>query len=192
MGGDNQYTLRTVALIALMLVAGQTLILFSMGHPLICSCGYVKLWEGAVLSVGASQQFTDWYSFSHVVHGFIFYLLFWLLFPRMTVAKRFLLALGMEVCWEIIENTPTVINLYRDQALAQGYAGDSILNSLSDTAMMIFGFVLSWRFPTWSIIALAVGMEIFTGYMIHDNLTLNVLNFIHPFEFIRDWQNAAL
>jgi hypothetical protein len=137
-----------------------------------------------------SQQLTDWYSFSHIIHGFLFYLLLWLLFPKMPVMWRLAIAVGIEGVWEIAENTPWVINAYRSQALAKGYSGDSIINSLMDTVSMAFGFILAWKLPWKVTAALGVAMEIGVAYFIHDNLTLNVLGFIHHFDFIDKWQSG--
>lgn len=170
------------------LIAIQAAILYLFGQPPLCVCGDVKLWEGVVLSSENSQHLTDWYTFSHVIHGLLFYLGLWYFFPRMSPGKRFLFAVGIEVAWEIVENTPMVINHYREQALAQGYTGDSIINSIFDTIAMMFGFLLAWRFPVWVTIALALLLELFVVYMIRDNLTLNVLNLIHQFPFVATWQ----
>lgn len=175
--------------IGAVLLAVQAAVLWWFGQPALCECGVVKLWEGDVWSVGNSQQFFDWYTFSHVIHGFIFYLVTVLVFPRMRASQRILIALGLEIAWEIAENTPYVIDLYRQQALAVGYTGDSILNSLLDSSSMLLGFVLAWRLPVWLIVSLALAMEAFVGYMIHDNLTLNILNFIHQFDVVKDWQS---
>ncbi len=173
------------------LVVLQVAVLFHLGQPFICECGYVKAWEGVVLSVGNSQHLSDWYSFSHVIHGVIFYLLLWLVFPRMPVGYRLLIAISIEIAWELFENTPFVINKYREQALAVGYVGDSILNSVSDTLMMIVGFVLAWRLPVWSVVVLALAAEVFVAFYIHDNLTLNILNFVYPIEAVTEWQAGS-
>src|SRR3989344_7898267 len=137
-----------------LLIAAQALVLYLMGQPTICTCGYVKVWEGAVLSSGNSQHLIDWYTFSHIIHGFLFYLGLWFFFPRLSMPKRFLLALTLEVGWEMFENTPMVIEHYRQQALAQGYIGDSIINSISDTIAMVIGFLIAWKWPVWSVVAL--------------------------------------
>ena len=183
--------LAVTALIALALVAAQAITLFIFGQPPICTCGVVKLWEPGVLSSGNSQHLSDWYSFSHIVHGFIFYGLLALLMPRVPVRLRLLMALGVEIAWEITENTPMVIQHYREQALAQGYTGDSIINSVSDSIMMVIGFVFAWRFPWRATLALAIVLELFALYMIRDNLTLNVIGLIHPVQAISDWQAAG-
>ena len=166
----------------------QVLALSSLGQPPICTCGYVKLWENVVLSSGNSQHLSDWYTFSHVIHGFLFYLALWFFFPRMPLKWRLALALGIEAGWEVIENTPVVIDHYRQQALAQGYTGDSIINSLFDTLAALLGFLLAWRLPILAVVALGVGLELFVGLMIRDSLALNILNFIHVFPMIATWQ----
>jgi hypothetical protein len=143
------------------------------------------------LSAGNSQHVSDWYTFSHLIHGLLFYWLLGLLFPRLPMLARLGIAVGVEVGWEIIENTPWLIDHYRQQALAQGYTGDSILNSLSDTAAMLLGFVLAWRLPVWASITLAVGLEGVSLYFIRDGLTLNILNLLHHFDTIDAWQSGA-
>ena len=114
----GQLSLARSLLIAAGLVALQALALLVMGHPPICTCGYVKLWHGVVASPENSQHITDWYSFSHVIHGFGFYLILWLVAPRMPIGLRFVIAIGLEVGWEILENTRMVMERYRQTALA--------------------------------------------------------------------------
>jgi len=169
----------------------QAFVLFLFGQPPICTCGYVKVWEGVVLSSGNSQHLIDWYTFSHIIHGFIFYGILYLLVPGMSVWQRLLIATGFEVAWEITENTPMVIQHYREQALSQGYVGDSIINSVSDSMAMIVGFVLAWRLPAWATIAIAMFLEVWVGCTIRDNLTLNIVNLIHQFDFITAWQSGG-
>ena len=173
------------------LLATQGIVLYLLGQPLICECGYIKQWEGVVVSIGNSQQLTDWYTFSHVIHGFLFYLGLWYFFPRMSVLQRLVIVTGIEAGWEIFENTPMVIEHYRQQALAAGYVGDSIINSVLDTIAMIVGFLFATRAPVAATIATGIGLELWVGYSIRDGLTLNVLNFIHQFQFIKDWQSRG-
>ena len=173
------------------LVAVQVGVLYLLGQPAICACGYVKVWEGVVASIGNSQHLSDWYTFSHIIHGLIFYAVLTLLFPRVPVMWRLVCAVGAEVAWEILENTPMVIQHYRNQALAQGYVGDSILNSLSDTLAMIGGFLLAWRLPVWTSVVLVLVLELFVGYSIRDGLLLNIVNLAYPFEFIATWQTGG-
>lgn len=166
----------------------QAYVLYLFGQPATCTCGYVKFWEGVVQSSGNSQHLTDWYTFSHIIHGFIFYLVLRWSFPQLKVWQRLLLAMGIEVAWEILENTPMVIQHYREQALAQGYVGDSIINSVSDTLAMVVGFFMALRLPLWLVVVIALTLEVFTAYMIRDNLTLNIVNLIYVFPPIASWQ----
>lgn len=180
--------LRTYVLIGVLLVALQGLALFLMGQPLFCQCGYIKLWHGVILSGENSQQLFDWYTFSHIAHGFIFYWILSIIAPRIPLGVRLLIAIGIEISWELIENTPTVINHYRQQALAQGYIGDSILNSVSDTLSAVAGFMLARKLPTKYVIAIAIVMELFTIYMVRDGLVFNVVNLVFPIEMLQEWQ----
>ncbi|NUM54192.1 MAG: DUF2585 domain-containing protein [Candidatus Hydrogenedentes bacterium] len=166
----------------------QATVLYLFGQPPICTCGYVKAWEGVVKSSGNSQHLTDWYTFSHIIHGLAFYGLLTWAFPKMPVAWRFAGAVGLEAGWEILENTPMVINHYRKQALAQGYVGDSIINSVCDNLSMIAGFAFAWRARVWMTVGLVAAFELFTLACIRDNLTLNIINLIHPIDAIGRWQ----
>jgi hypothetical protein len=179
--------------IALMLglLLGQALMLRSMGRLWICSCGSVRLWVGDIWSPELSQQVFDWYTFSHIVHGILFYGLLRLVLPGAPVLTRLAIAVGIEATWEIAENSPWVIEAYRQQALAAGYTGDTILNSLSDTASMMAGFALARLLPWQATVALAVVLEAGAAWFVHDNLTLNILNFIHRFPAIDAWQSRA-
>jgi len=181
---------------AAMLIVLQAVILHHMGQPLIAASGRILLWVGNPFSPETSQQLSDWYSFSHIIHGFIFYGLLRLAAPRQPVGARLLIAMAIEICWEITENSPAVIQHYREQALAVGYVGDSILNSVSDTVMMSTGFIFASRVRARTVVALALGFELFTAYAIRDNLTLNVINLLAPAQwapirFLRDWQAGA-
>jgi hypothetical protein len=175
--------------LGLMLV--QALVLHAMGRVWICSCGTVRLWVGDIWSPELSQQLFDWYTPSHIVHGILFYGLLHLMAPRLPVANRLAIALGIEVSWEIAENSPWVIEAYRKQALAAGYTGDSIINSLLDSVAMMTGFAIARLIPWQATMALVLVLEVGTGWLVHDNLTLNILNFIHRFPAIEAWQSRA-
>jgi len=174
------------------IVAGLALlqagILLAMGRLPACACGYVKLWHGVVRSAENSQHVADWYTFSHVIHGLAFYWILSRLAGRLPVGCRAALAVLAEVAWEILENSPIVINRYRAATVSFDYSGDTIVNSVSDVVACLAGFFLARRLPVAVGVGLVVTMELFVGYCIRDNLTLNVIMLLYPIDAIRTWQ----
>jgi hypothetical protein len=177
-------------LIALGLVVAAAVVLLGMGRPAICTCGEVKLWVGTVQGPDNSQHLADWYTPSHIIHGFLFYWLGWLFLRRNPAGDRLLAAVLIEAGWEILENSQYIIDRYREATMALGYNGDSVVNSIADIGWMMLGFLLARRLPVWATIALAVTFELLTLIVIRDNLTLNVLMLIAPVDAIRTWQAA--
>jgi hypothetical protein len=163
-------------------------LLHLMGQPFMYEGGYIKLWHGIVVSGENSQHLSDWYTLSHIIHGVLFYALLTFLFPRMPLGWRLMLAIGIEMSWELFENTDMIINRYREQALAQGYFGDSIVNSLGDVLAVIAGFFLTWKLPKWGAVVLVIALELAALYMIRDALTLNIIQLLHPIDAIGAWQ----
>ena len=187
----SRMTARRAAVAALLIVVIAAVILLAMGRNPICTCGAVDLWVGGRDSPKTSQMLADWYSTSHIVHGLLFYAALWLVAQRWPVEWRFLTALLIEASWEIIENTPMVIDRYRHATAALGYNGDSVLNSVSDIAMMAIGFLAARKLPVWAAIALLVVLELVPLYVIRDNLALNVWMLLWPDEAIAAWQSAG-
>jgi hypothetical protein len=184
-------TRRRAALAAILIVATAAIVLLALGRNPICTCGTVDLWVGSRDSPKTSQMLADWYSFSHIVHGLLFYAALWLIARRWPVERRFVVALLIEASWEVLENTPMIIDRYREATAALGYTGDSVLNSLSDIAMMGLGFLMARRLPLWAAITLVLALELVPLLAIRDNLTLNIWMLLWPTESLAAWQASG-
>ena len=181
---------RPKPILALVAVLVATVaILLALGRPPICDCGAVALW-GRV-GPTQSQMLADWYSASHIVHGFLFYAALYLAARRWPVERRFIVALLVEAAWETVENTPLIIDRYREATIALGYTGDSILNSASDIAMMAVGFLAARKLPVWASVVLVALLELVPLLVIRDNLVLNVWMLLAPNDALRAWQAGA-
>ncbi len=173
---------------AFALVAGAAILLLWMGREPVCKCGYVKLWHGVTMSSENSQHVFDWYTFSHIIHGFIFFGLLWLVGRNWSLGLRLVVATLVESAWEVFENTDMIINRYREVTISLDYYGDSVLNSVFDILAMVLGFYGAWRLPVWVTIAAALAMELIVGAIIRDNLTLNIIMLVWPLDAIKVWQ----
>lgn len=188
MSGTERMDSRRIGLAVLAVVAVLVVSEWAMGRTFLGPDGKFAFWEGDIWSSGCSQRIADAYAFSHIGHGIIFYGFLWLVARRLPVRVRFLLAVLIEAGWELLENSPIIINRYREATMASGYSGDSILNSVSDLAMMSLGFLLAWRAKPWVSIGVFLAMEIGCALWIRDNLTLNVIMLLYPLEAIKEWQ----
>lgn len=182
--------LSTVAVLALVAAAE-----FFLGRTFLGPDGQFGWWSGEVLSPTNSQRVADVYSFSHIIHGILFFAFLWLIARRLPLKHRFLIAMLLEAGWEILENSPIIINRYREATIAVGYVGDSVLNSVADVAMAALGFLiafLSVRFSKiWISVALIIIFEFGTLFWVRDNFTLNVFMLVYPLESVRSWQSEG-
>lgn len=186
MSGAN----RIPYLVTALLVLATCAILLWMGRVPWCDCGHVDIW-GTVGTDEASQQVMDWYTPSHLLHGFIFYAALWLVARRVSPGWRLVVATLVECAWEIVENTNAIIERYRAVTISLDYYGDSVLNSASDVLAMVLGFWLARKLPLWASVAIVIGFELLTMAIIRDGLALNVIMLLYPLDIIRDWQAAS-
>ncbi|WP_084184580.1 DUF2585 family protein [Sphingomonas astaxanthinifaciens] len=160
-----------------------------MGRPPLYKGGLIQLW--GPVGPKQSQMIFDWYSASHIIHGFLFYAILHTIGRPKKPEQRLLLATIVESAWELVENSPVIINRYREATIALGYRGDSILNSVSDILLMIAGFLLAKRLPVWASVMIVLVLELVPLAIIRDNLTLNIWMLVAPNDAIRHWQAGA-
>jgi hypothetical protein len=175
-------------LATIVIVAAALVQLHRQGRMWVCSCGQVRLWVGNTWSPENSQQFLDPYSFTHLLHGFIFYGLLALIVPRWPLAWRLWLAVSFEALWEVVENTNFIIDRYRGVTAAIGYQGDTILNSFGDILSFGVGFMLARRLGLFRSVAVFVVTEVVLVVWIRDSLILNVIMLVYPIDGLRAWQ----
>ncbi len=178
----------TPILITLGIILLTAAYLLWIGREPICKCGYVKLWHGVVVSAENSQHLTDWYTPSHIIHGFLFFGALWLVARRMTLGWRLAIATLVECAWEIVENSDAVIERYRTVTISLDYYGDSVINTVFDVLAMILGFWLAAKLPVWVTVGLIVLFEGVTMLIIRDGLALNVLMLLYPLDSVAQWQ----
>ena len=164
------------------------LTLHLMGRRLWCACGSPAPWSWDIFSAHNSQHLIDPYTFTHVLHGVLYYALLRLALGTRWPSARLLLALAIEVAWEIVENTPAVIAAYRKTTLAAGYTGDTIANSLADVAACLLGYAAAMSLPAVVSAAGVVAVEAALLLTIRDSLLLNIVMLLRPIEAIRTWQ----
>ena len=187
--GYRQYAWIIAAGLAVLVIAAA--VELWMGRLPFGPDGKFGFWEGNIWSSEQSQRFVDPYTFSHFIHGILFYALLWLVARTVPVRYRLVCALVLEGAWEILENSPIVINRYRAVTISLGYVGDSVVNSMSDIVFAGLGFLFAWRARLWMAIVVVVALEVGTAFWVRDNLTLNIIMLVHPIDAIKAWQMAG-
>jgi hypothetical protein len=189
--GMSRLTTIPALLIGLGILAITAGLLYAAGRSPICPCGTVKLFDFVPKAAEDSQHIFDWYTFSHILHGLIFYFFIWLIGRgRVPFLVGILIALVLESGWELFENSQYIINRYQSQSISEHYNGDSILNAIGDILTMAAGFFLASLLPVLASIALLIGIEVWMAWMIRDNLTLNIISLTHPIPAITEWQEG--
>ena len=176
--------------IALIIIVAAAVVLIAMGRIPFCKCGIIAFWSSDVSSNQQSQQFTDPYTFTHVLHGIGLYFLVWLLWGRkLTIGQRLILAVALESGWEILENTEFILNRYRAATISFDYWGDSVFNSVGDIIAMMIGFWLTAKIPWWGSLIAFIVIDCLLLFFIRDSLIINIIMLIHPVEAIKTWQS---
>jgi hypothetical protein len=164
---------------------------YAMGRRAWGTGGTPGFWSSGINSEHNSQYLLDPYSFTHVIHGVLFYGLLWLAARKWPVPVRMLAALIVESTWEMLENSDFIIDRYRAQTISVDYYGDSIVNSMADIMAAMLGFCLAWRLPPLVMAAGVIAVEAALALTVRDNLTINVIMLIHPVQAIRTWQAGS-
>ena len=178
----------SIVLAVLALFAATAAIELWLGRLRLGPDGAFGWWESNIWSSEQSQRFADPYSFSHIVHGVLFYAGLWLVAPGSPMRYRFLAAVVLECAWEVLENSPIIINRYRAVTISLGYVGDSVLNSISDILMMCLGFAAASLWRVWMSVVFVIGVEVAMALWVRDNLALNIIMLVRPVDAIRAGQ----
>lgn len=182
----NKNLIVAIAVLAVLILT--VLLLHSEGRLWICSCGKLQVWAGQVCSANNSQHFLDPYSFTHVLHGFLYLWLLLLIARRLAPAWQFWFSVTLACAWEVFENSDFIINRYRTETAALGYQGDTVVNSLGDILCCAAGFVVARRLGLRRSLIVFVCMELVLFVWIRDSLTLEILMLIHPIDALKAWQ----
>lgn len=181
-----------IVILLSVLVLGVTgWIEYYSGRSLLGPSGTFGWWEPSVWSAENSQRVADAYSFSHIIHGILFYAFLWWVARKVPLKYRFVIALVMEASWELLENSPIIIDRYRSVTIALGYVGDSVLNSVSDVLMVAIGFLMARYSNFWVSVFLVIAMELGCLFWVRDNLTLNILMLVYPLKSVQIWQSVG-
>jgi hypothetical protein len=158
------------------------------GRLWICACGQLRAWSGQICSSDNSQHFLDPYSFTHVLHGFLFFWLIALLLRRLGPGWQVALAVAVEAAWEVFENTNFIIDRYRSTTAALGYTGDTVVNSFGDILCCLIGFLVARRLGLRRSLIVFLVLEFVLIVWIRDSLLLEILMLVFPIDAIKTFQ----
>ncbi len=182
--GPNSAPALTILAITIAAVISLSL----LGRVWWCEAGDLSPWSWVVNSRHNSQHLIDPYSFTHILHGILEFWLIGLVFRKIPLAWRFVIAIFIESLWEVVENTNYIINRYREATISLDYYGDSIANSIFDIVCCGLGFLIAYKIGRWWSLAVFVLMEIVLLFWIRDSLMLNILMLIWPLDGVKSWQ----
>jgi len=179
---------RNTAIACVCLLGAAFVILTFQGRVWWCQAGDWSPWSWQINSAHNSQHVIDAYSFTHILHGILEFWILSLVFRRVPLAWRLVLAVAIEATWEVVENSSYVIERYRAMTISLDYYGDSVVNSVSDIVCCGLGFAIGYRLRFWKSLALFVATELILIFTIRDSLIINLIMLIHPVEAIKAWQ----
>lgn len=185
--GEKLFGRTSIIAIATIVVAA-TVMLAIQGRVVWCEAGDYLPWSWTIMSRHNSQHIIDAYSFTHILHGILEFWLIGLVFYKLPLTWRFVIAMFIESTWEVVENTSYIINRYREATLSLDYFGDSITNSLADIVCCGIGFAIAKKIGYWWSLALFIVTETILIFTIRDSLLLNILMLLYPLDVVRQWQ----
>jgi len=167
----------------------MVILMYLQGRIWWCKLGdYAIYVHEAWNSSHTSQHFLDPYTFTHVLHGVMLFWLASLIFPKLSAAWRFFIAVSAEAAWEVLENTNYTIEKYRENTASLDYFGDSIFNSVGDLLACALGFWIALKLGWWKSLAFFLLTEIVLLLWIRDGLLLNILMLVYPLDSVKNWQ----
>ena len=171
------------------IVVAMAWILRGQGRIWWCKSGDLALYiHQAWNSSHTSQHLLDPYTFTHILHGVMFFWTTGLILSRVNIGWRFFIAILAEATWEVFENSSFIIEKYRENTASLDYFGDSIMNSVGDVLACAVGFWIAYKLGWWRSLIFFVFVEIALLLWIRDSLLLNIVMLVYPLDGIKHWQ----
>lgn len=188
---ENDLIQRKTVIAFVAIIAVSAIILSLQGRVWWCQAGDLVPWSWDIWTTHNSQHLIDPYAFTHVLHGVLEFWLLGLIFGRVPMAWRFVMAVMIEATWEIAENSSYIIERYRTVTLSLDYFGDSIINSLADIVCCAAGFGLARRLGFLRSLIFFIATEVILILWIRDSLVINIIMLIYPIEGLKAWQMSG-